>query len=222
MVTSNYIFIHKKFAFTLAEVLITLAIIGVVAAITIPILMNNISDKQYKTAYKKAFSIASQAWAQAVNDNNIVSRPSWIDGASKAANFNAFKSYFKVMVDCNSNNNSLCWSTSGEKYWVNYPTASAFAFIDNSGFAWSLPDNGNGSGASILVDINGFTGPNKFGQDRFTLLPMPGSVDLSDVNTYAGLPTKIIPMPDFPSKDNNECLSGNIHPCYFTTWLMGN
>ena len=40
----------KKNAFTLAEVLITLGIIGIVAAITIPTLINNVQDAQYKTA----------------------------------------------------------------------------------------------------------------------------------------------------------------------------
>ena len=52
----------KKFnAFTLAEVLITLGIIGVVAAMTMPTLMNSTNGAQYKTAYKKALSVLSQA-----------------------------------------------------------------------------------------------------------------------------------------------------------------
>ena len=47
--------------FTLAEVLITLGIIGVVAAMTMPTLMNATNGVQYKTAYKKALSVISQA-----------------------------------------------------------------------------------------------------------------------------------------------------------------
>ena len=50
-----------KSAFTLAEVLITLGIIGVVAAMTMPTLMNSTNGAQYKTAYKKALSVLSQA-----------------------------------------------------------------------------------------------------------------------------------------------------------------
>lgn len=38
----------KRAAFTLAEVLITLAIIGIVAALTIPTLINNAQDRQFK------------------------------------------------------------------------------------------------------------------------------------------------------------------------------
>lgn len=48
-------------AFTLAEVLITLGILGVVIAMTIPGLMQNIQDKQFKEAAKEAFSKSSQA-----------------------------------------------------------------------------------------------------------------------------------------------------------------
>ena len=52
---------NVKAAFTLAEVLITLGIIGVVAAMTMPTLINSTQGAQYKTAYKKALSVMSQA-----------------------------------------------------------------------------------------------------------------------------------------------------------------
>ena len=50
-----------KFAFTLAEVLITIGIIGAVAAMTIPTLMTNIRARQYITKYKKALATLSNA-----------------------------------------------------------------------------------------------------------------------------------------------------------------
>ena len=45
----------KRRAFTLAEVLITLAIIGIVAAITIPSIVTSYKDKQYNTARLNLF-----------------------------------------------------------------------------------------------------------------------------------------------------------------------
>lgn len=51
----------KKFGFTLAEVLITLVIIGVIAAMTIPTLMSNTNQQENKTAFKKAISTLNQA-----------------------------------------------------------------------------------------------------------------------------------------------------------------
>jgi prepilin-type N-terminal cleavage/methylation domain-containing protein len=51
----------KKRAFTLAEVLITLGVIGVVAAMTIPTLMANVNGAKYRTQFKKDLSTLSQA-----------------------------------------------------------------------------------------------------------------------------------------------------------------
>lgn len=51
----------SKFAFTLAEVLITLGIIGVVAAMTLPALMHANQAKVNKTQLSKAYSVLAQA-----------------------------------------------------------------------------------------------------------------------------------------------------------------
>lgn len=56
----------KRFAFTLAEVLITLGIIGVVAAMTLPVLIENHQKKVVASKLAKFYSIMSQAaysWA---------------------------------------------------------------------------------------------------------------------------------------------------------------
>ena len=49
------------YAFTLAEVLITLGIIGIVAAMTMPVLIANHRQKELEAGLKKAYSIAQQA-----------------------------------------------------------------------------------------------------------------------------------------------------------------
>ena len=51
----------KKFGFTLAEVLITLGIIGVVAAMTIPNLIANTNGAKYRSQFKKTLSTLNQA-----------------------------------------------------------------------------------------------------------------------------------------------------------------
>ena len=50
-----------KKAFTLAEVLITLAIIGVVAAISIPSVISNSQQQEFKTGLRKAVSVLNSA-----------------------------------------------------------------------------------------------------------------------------------------------------------------
>ena len=57
-----------KFAFTLSEVLITLGIIGIVAAMTLPSLVAKYKEKQRVTQLKKAYSVLNQAFMMAVND----------------------------------------------------------------------------------------------------------------------------------------------------------
>lgn len=51
----------KRFGFTLAEVLITLGIIGVVAAMTIPTLIANTNSARFRSQFKKTLSTLSQA-----------------------------------------------------------------------------------------------------------------------------------------------------------------
>lgn len=52
---------QKAFGFTLAEVLITLGIIGIVAAMTIPTLIANTNSQKYRSTLKKTVSTLSQA-----------------------------------------------------------------------------------------------------------------------------------------------------------------
>ena len=54
-----------RLGFTLAEVLITLGIIGVVSALTLPSLISNVDAKRNKTQFKKTISVLSQAGATA-------------------------------------------------------------------------------------------------------------------------------------------------------------
>lgn len=56
-------------AFTLAEVLITLGIIGVIASITIPTLINNYNKQQYVTNLKKFYTTMNQALTKISVDN---------------------------------------------------------------------------------------------------------------------------------------------------------
>lgn len=59
---------RSRFAFTLAEVLITLGIIGIVAAMTIPTLTQRYREKVLINRLKDTYSIFSQAYKLAVNE----------------------------------------------------------------------------------------------------------------------------------------------------------
>ena len=85
--------------FTLAEVLITLGIIGVVAAMTMPTLMNATNGAQYKTAYKKALSVISQAVVLnlALDDYDLGTTSSTGTGADDISMFALLKNRTNVV-----------------------------------------------------------------------------------------------------------------------------
>lgn len=60
----------RRAAFTLAEVLITIGIIGVVAAITMPTLISNHQEKETVTKLQTIYSQLSQATLNMINDQN--------------------------------------------------------------------------------------------------------------------------------------------------------
>ena len=94
----------NKPAFTLAEVLITLGIIGVVASMTIPTLMTNVSNRQFETGAKKTEATLIQALLMMKANNALV-------GHGTTENFvNELKNYLKIAKTCESSNLSGCYA----------------------------------------------------------------------------------------------------------------
>ena len=60
-----------KKGFTLAEVLITLGIVGVVASMTLPTLNNNVQKQTYEAGAKKAYNILSNAVSMYMVDQGV-------------------------------------------------------------------------------------------------------------------------------------------------------
>lgn len=223
--------ISTSLAFTLAEVLITLGIIGVIATMTIPILMNNIQDEQFKQAYRNAYSAASQAWLNANTNGNLALCTQWQDSGSitcNADNFSAFKNEMKVAKDCGTNT-AECWNMSGEKSWQElggFPNANAPAFIDNSGTAWTK--NQQNPAPEVLVDTNGNKPPNKYGKDRaifvFAYFPTYKNYTKTPlIDIYPDFPnTDASVVAQFPANEQlNRCPSMATHPCYYRGWIIG-
>lgn len=95
----------KKNAFTLAEVLITLGIIGIVAAMTIPALVQKQQKTQAITSVKKAYSVLNQNLKMAVAQNGPPS--GWIGSEESPSYpttlkyFNQYiKPYYKIATIC--------------------------------------------------------------------------------------------------------------------------
>ena len=100
--------LKKQAAFTLAEVLITLGIIGIVAAMTLPSLVANYKEKEIITKAKKDYSIIMQAFQFAQSDSGAVDNSYLYTGASSA---NDVATVFAKYIP----GGYLCLSTSKDK-----------------------------------------------------------------------------------------------------------
>lgn len=83
----------SKFGFTLAEVLITLGIIGIVAAITIPGLITKYRRSVVETKLKKFYSTMNQAIRHSIADNEDIVFPDDLDKNSSEHSDVALKWY---------------------------------------------------------------------------------------------------------------------------------
>lgn len=172
-------------AFTLAETLITLAIIGVVAALVIPMLMNKTNDKELVTMTKSVYADIYQALNNYRLDNGGVVDN--LSGSFDAAR-DQLKPYFNYTKLCNYYDDvkGKCWSD--HNFLLNGVEDNGLAYgsgmILNNG-AFLLISSYDGAG-DIFFDVNGFKGPNKWGLDIFSanitkygLVPGGTSMDLN-------------------------------------------
>ena len=171
-------FRHWCGAFTLAEVLVTLGIIGVVSAMTVPTLMQNYQRQSYVTQLHKVYNEMSQVFQQMMTDRNALNlKETGLLNTTEQAT-ETFKNYFKVVQDC-GNNFSPCFaseyrSTTGssikpaEANWW----SSSFVLADGAAIGLhGLIDYSAGNVSYpygyMYVDINGAKGPNIVGRDFF-------------------------------------------------------
>lgn len=172
----------KRFGFTLAEVLITLGIIGVVAAMTMPTLMNQTNGAQYKAAYKKALS----AIAQGVTLNVALDGGSFADAVKGEAGKTTKPSTGDSIASLLNARMNIVNATGTAREDITTPTGAPalptvdtyLYFNDGSMFAFdNSPTNADGDkdltctlitdgGATAnvclgYIDVNGLKGPNR-------------------------------------------------------------
>lgn len=164
-------FIKTNKAFTLAEVLITLGIIGVVAAMTIPNLIANYQKKQTAVRLKKAYSVMQQAIRLSQDDNGGVD--SWDSTLSGSAFFHTyFANYVKYLDEYSSADlktkapRTLLNGSTYTGTTFNSASSSHFTLLDGSMISMNL-NSSNEAGLWVAIDINGLAKPNRIGRDTF-------------------------------------------------------
>lgn len=183
----------------MAEVLITLGIIGVVAAIILPSLITNIQNKGYVERLKKAQTVLQVTTNQLINEGEAI----WVNAreiketqdqetAEKAWNsvFNNYASKMKAVRTCPvsaSGAATACYGSiwldyyrlnglggntySPAPFWGTYTIVLADGMV--IGIRLSTTPTGNvywgGPPVHFTVDVNGKSKPNKLGRDIFYL-----------------------------------------------------
>lgn len=202
--------INNKTGFTLAEVLITLGIIGVVAAMTIPTLMNNVQNNEFKAQMKKEYSVLNNAFQQLATENGgqFVYALANSSGTGGLLLKNTFKQKLSYLKECDTNdgaNLNACFpaqakikyfnnTNAGPAYLANDATVglvlkdgSSLAFGGSTGGDTCSGSRGNAgytnSCGYVIVDTNGLKPPNVWGRDIYMFFIFSNRLLPSSVDT---------------------------------------
>ena len=168
------LFSQKRIAFTLAEVLVTLGIIGVVSAMTVPTLMQNYQRQSYVTQLHKVYNEVEQALLRYQTDRNALNLTE--AGLSSQAAWNAMvPQYFKTVKVCDSSLTPCFPETSSYKKISGvalnanvYSVQTSYVLASGASVRFYRAVSGNRI-CYLQVDVNGQKGPNILGRDLFTL-----------------------------------------------------
>jgi len=166
----------KKSGFTLAEILITLTVIGVVAALTIPTLLQNTNQAELISAWKKTFGDIAQARL------SILAQDSTLDFANTYHDSDDMKNDFAAKLNyiksCNRDDITGCWhaantvktllgGTAHDIFQSNDTRKRAAALILNNGVYLLFDAEGSTVNGWVAADVNGAKPPNTLGKDIF-------------------------------------------------------
>lgn len=154
----------QKLAFTLAEMLIVLGIVGVIAEITIPNLVKSVNSEQYKGQWKKTYSTISQATYNIKNDYKGSLVGLFTDYATIVSLYSGEMKVVKTCTSgsCDSGNG---WTTTYYMVLID-GTVLMGNSIDSTCAAASWTTNyGQSMCIDFYVDLNGTKKPNTAGQD---------------------------------------------------------
>lgn len=168
-----------KKAFTLSEVLITLVIIGVVAAITVPVMVANHQKEALRVQFTKTYSDLNNFSRKFYADEGISFTEYTRKNRTPSVFFATFLSYFNTGGTASND----VWNTAAEDRDSNYTlktmrnTKAPGYGCDNTAFKADLsgrlykfndaPLTDDVNGPVICIDTNGLKGPNKLGYDYF-------------------------------------------------------
>ena len=177
--------------FTLAEVLITLVIIGVIAAMTIPTLINKTQNQEFVSRLKKTYSTLAQVTTQIVADRGAPIN--WVTSTDDI--YNLYKSKLINIKECGPDAGcfeqtiKLLNDTSFSDGWNTESMHRKLIMSDGTqlmlgGASWDFSETCEASALgntqnicqSFFVDVNGNKAPNQWGRDIFAFVLTPNGM----------------------------------------------
>lgn len=179
-----------KLGFTLAEVLITLGIIGVVAALTIPNLMTHLKNKKLESQFKKTYAelnIAARTFysqeESSVHDADVILYGGDNSEGNRRSDLvlDKFMTYFKGYQKTTDSwwleydrTHKITQKNLNSIATEHYPCDESRVAIDIVGRLYAFDNSSTqhnySSGPKVCVDINGNDKPNQLGYDRFVFV----------------------------------------------------
>ncbi len=164
-------------AFTLAEILITLGVIGVVAAMTLPGVINDTRNKQFEAGFKKGYSVISQAFNMYQADTGVTITADTFYGTTMK---DKIMPYMKAVKDCGQGQfyKNNIFIPAGDDPYKRYDGTQGFgifayyaeegSFILSDGSFVRIFHQVWGITCIIVIDVNGLgKKPNRAGFDLF-------------------------------------------------------
>lgn len=187
----------KKFGFSMAEVLLAIGIAGVVAAITIPTLVVNVTKESNVIAFNKAYdnlqknltTLQAKKIYRSTLYNSSLNRSNTQTVKATAGSFLS-KEYFKISQNCGTQNNSYAYPCFAKKYTsiegsnvTVFKPSNTYSIQTQGGMSIAITP-GNSSPATVYIDVNGPKKPNIGGRDMF-MFKIYEDFTVDDINSIS-------------------------------------
>ena len=158
----------KKTGFTLAEVLITLGIIGVVAALTLPTLSNNAQAQANAAKLSSTISALENAFGIILTTDE--SDPLELHDITYGNNENFYSKIADNLKTLGTEIPSITYSVTVPSNTVFMTKSGAIVYIEDNRTAANDDANGNVDYyyGNLYIDVNGEAKPNVLGKDLFS------------------------------------------------------
>lgn len=150
-----------KNGFTLAEVLVTLTLIGVVATLTLPALLTNVQKQEAGPALLRSIATLDTANVMMINEQDAYSF-SELCGSNYATN--CFEPFIMRKLGAIKDTTSIDYKHS---FVSGSDLGIADRYITKNGFAFTFATNQAATKTTVSIDTNGIKGPNVVGKDLF-------------------------------------------------------